>query len=114
MCPHADLRKPAEHPDRDVLSKRTADTICTPGRRSVGYLQTNLALQGVRDPNTLHFIGRTQMDINKNMARTALFSLKEVVLDVLCQAQDEEHLQPRDISRCLGIPKASSAEHSYG
>ena len=54
------------------------------------------------------------MDITKSMARSAVFSLKEAVLDVLFQARSGEYLQPQEISRCLGIPRSSSAAHPYG
>lgn len=48
------------------------------------------------------------MNENQRRARAALFSLKEAVLDVLLEAhtQNEGLLQPEDIRKRLGIPKA--------
>lgn len=54
------------------------------------------------------------MDITKSMARSAVFSLKEAVLEVLFQAQSGEYLQSKEISRRLGIPRSSSAVQPYG
>ena len=54
------------------------------------------------------------MDNKRRIARAALFSLKEVVLEVLYEARDEGRLHPEDISNRLGIPKSESSEIAYG
>ena len=54
------------------------------------------------------------MNDKQRSARAALFSLKEVVLEVLYEARDEDRLQPEEISKRLGIRKSESAEHPYG
>ena len=54
------------------------------------------------------------MNDKRRIARTALFSLKEVVLEVLYEARSEGRLQPQEISRRLGIRKCGSGEHQYG
>ena len=54
------------------------------------------------------------MNDKQRRARAALFSLKETVLEVLYEARNEDRLQPKEISKRLGIRKSESAEHPYG
>ena len=54
------------------------------------------------------------MNDKQRIARTAFFSLKEVVLEVLYEARDEGRLQPEVISGRLGIRRCETAEHQYG
>ena len=46
------------------------------------------------------------MNTTKQHARLGLFHLKEAVSEVLFNAQDEGPLQPNEIRKRLGIPKA--------
>lgn len=54
------------------------------------------------------------MNDNQRKARSALFSLKEAVLDVLYEARNGNRLQPKEISKRLGIKRFESSEHPYG
>lgn len=46
------------------------------------------------------------MNTTKQHARLGLFYLKEAISEVLFNAQDEGPLQPNEIRKRLGIPKA--------
>ena len=54
------------------------------------------------------------MNDRQRIARAALFSFKEAVLEVLYEARSEGRLQPQEISKRLGIRKSESADHPYG
>ena len=47
------------------------------------------------------------MNNTQKQARTALFSLKESVLEVLYQARDEGYIQPHEIRKRLGLDRAN-------
>ena len=42
----------------------------------------------------------------QKQARAALFSLKEIVLEVLYEARDEGYIQPHEIRKRLGLDRA--------
>ncbi len=48
------------------------------------------------------------MNITKQPARLSLFHLKEAVLEVLFEAQNENGLFPDEVGKRLGIPKTEA------
>ena len=52
------------------------------------------------------------MNDKQRRARAALFSLKEVVLEVLYEARDEGYIQLDQIRKRLGIPRGAEPPHA--